>query len=58
MIKLCSQEAEIIQNREKVNVRVIGQGDARHRKYKSLEFGGSQAYDRSSGQAAVVEYDK
>jgi hypothetical protein len=30
------------------NVRNIGQGKARHRKYKRLEHGGGQAYDRSS----------
>jgi hypothetical protein len=58
MIKLCSQQAEFIQNHENINVRGIGQGEARHRKYKILEFGGGQAYDRSSGQAAVVAYDK
>jgi hypothetical protein len=30
------------------NVRTIGQGEARHRKYKRLKLGGGQAYDRSS----------
>jgi hypothetical protein len=29
-------------------VRSIGQGEARHRKYKTLKLGGGQAYDRSS----------
>jgi predicted proteasome-type protease len=31
-----------------VNVRNIGQGEARHRKYKRLKLGGGQAYDRSN----------
>jgi hypothetical protein len=30
------------------NVRNIGQGEARHRKYKRLKLGGGHAYDRSS----------
>jgi hypothetical protein len=30
------------------NVRNIGQGEARHKKYKRLKLGGGQAYDRSS----------
>jgi hypothetical protein len=30
------------------NVRGIGQGEARHRKYKRLKLGGSQAYDLSA----------
>jgi hypothetical protein len=30
------------------NVRNIGQGEARHRKYKRLKLGGGQAYDRSN----------
>jgi hypothetical protein len=45
--KLCRQQAEVIQNRENENVRNIGQGEPRHRKYKRLKFGGGQAYDRS-----------
>jgi hypothetical protein len=44
--KLCRQQAEVIQNRE--NVLNTGQGERRHRKYKRLKLGGSQAYDRSS----------
>jgi hypothetical protein len=28
--------------------RSIGQGEARHRKYKRLKLGGGQDYDRSS----------
>jgi hypothetical protein len=42
------QQAEVIQNPENANVRNIGQGEPRHRKYKRLKFGGGQAYDRSS----------
>jgi hypothetical protein len=32
--KLCRQQAGVIQNHDNENVRNIGQGDARHRKYK------------------------
>jgi hypothetical protein len=37
-----------IRNHENVNVRNIGQGEARHTKYKRLKLGGGQAYDRSN----------
>jgi hypothetical protein len=43
--QLCSQQAEVIQNHENEHVRSIGQGEARHRKYKRLKLGGGQAYD-------------
>jgi hypothetical protein len=46
--KLCRQQAEVIQNHENANFRNIGQGEPRHRKYKRLKLGGSQAYDRSN----------
>jgi hypothetical protein len=46
--KLSRQQAVVIQNRENVNVRNIGQGEGRHRKYKRLKLGGGQAYDRSN----------
>jgi hypothetical protein len=46
--KLCRQQAEIIQNHDNENVRNIGQGEARHRKYKRLKLGGGQVYVRSS----------
>jgi hypothetical protein len=39
---------EVVQNHDNENVRNIGQGEARHRKYKSLKLGGDEAYDRSS----------
>jgi hypothetical protein len=47
-IKLCRQQAEVILNRDYVNVRYTGQGEARNRKYKRLKLGNGQAYDRSS----------
>jgi hypothetical protein len=46
--KLCRQQAEVILNHNNENVRNIGQGEARHRKYKGLKLGGGQAYDHSS----------
>jgi hypothetical protein len=46
--KLCRQQAEVIQNHDNENVCNIGQGEARHRKYKRLKLGGGQAYCRSS----------
>jgi hypothetical protein len=48
MTKLCRQQAEVIQQHENANVRNIGQGEQRHRKYKRLKLGGGQAYNRSS----------
>jgi hypothetical protein len=50
--KLCKQQAEVIQNHENANVRKIGQGEARHRKYKKLRFDGGQVYDRLSAVVA------
>jgi hypothetical protein len=46
--KLCRQQAEVIQNHDNENVPNIGQGEARHRKYKRLKLGSGHAYDRSS----------
>jgi hypothetical protein len=48
MTTLSRQQAEVILNHENANVRNIGQGEARHRKYKRLKLGGGQACDRSS----------
>jgi hypothetical protein len=45
---LCRQQAEAMQNHENERVCGIGQAEARRRKYKRLELGGAQAYDRSS----------
>jgi hypothetical protein len=44
--KLSRHQAEVIQNHENGNVRNIGQGEARHRKYKRLKLGSGQACDR------------
>jgi hypothetical protein len=46
--ELCIQQAEVIQNHDKENVRNTEQGEARHRKYMRLKLGGGQAYDCSS----------
>jgi hypothetical protein len=46
--KLCRQQAEVIQNYENTNVRKVGQGETRHRKYERLKLSGGQEYDRSS----------
>jgi hypothetical protein len=46
--KLCRRQAEVFLNHENPNVRVIGEGEARHRKPKRLKLGGGQVYDRSS----------
>jgi hypothetical protein len=46
--KLCRQQAVVILNHDNEIVRNIGQGEARHSKYKRLKLGGGQAYDRSS----------
>jgi hypothetical protein len=43
--KLCRQQAEVIQNHENDHTHSIGQGEARHRKYKRLKLGGGEAYD-------------
>jgi hypothetical protein len=44
----CKTQAEIILNHVNPNVHGIGQGEARHRKYKRLKLGGGQAYDHST----------
>jgi hypothetical protein len=44
--KLCRRQAKAIQNHENEHIRGIGQGEAKHRKYKRLKLGGGQAYDR------------
>jgi hypothetical protein len=46
--KLCRRQAEVILNHDNPNVRAIGQGESRHRKYKRLKLDGGQAYNRSS----------
>jgi hypothetical protein len=43
IIKLCRQQAEVILNHDNENVRNIGQGEGRHRKYKRLKLGSHYA---------------
>jgi hypothetical protein len=38
--KSCRQQAEVIQNHENETIHYIGQGEARHGKYKRLKLGG------------------
>jgi hypothetical protein len=47
-LEACRRQAEVIQSFENEHVRGIGQGEARHRKYKRLKLGGGQAYNRSN----------
>jgi hypothetical protein len=46
-IELCRTQAEVIINHVNTNVHGIGQGEARHRKYKRVKFGSGQVYDCS-----------
>jgi hypothetical protein len=46
--KLCRTQAELILNHVNPNVCNIGQGEAKHRKYKRLELDGGQVEDRSA----------
>jgi hypothetical protein len=46
--KLCKTQAEVILNHRNPTVRGIEQGEAVHREYKRLKFGGGQAHDRSA----------
>jgi hypothetical protein len=46
--KLSRRQAEVIINHDNSNVRAIGQGKARHRKYNRLKLRGDQAHDPSS----------
>jgi hypothetical protein len=47
LIKLCRQQAEVVQNHDIEHVHKIGQVEASHRKYMRLKLGDGQAYDRS-----------
>jgi hypothetical protein len=40
--RLCRKQAEVIQIHENEYVHGIGQGEARHRKYKRFNLGGGQ----------------
>jgi hypothetical protein len=51
--KLCMQQAEVIQNHKNSNVRNIGKGKPRQRKYKWLKLGGGQAYGLIGGMRGV-----
>jgi hypothetical protein len=42
------QQTEVIQNNEGEHVRSLEQGEGRHKKYKTLQLGDAQVYDRSS----------
>jgi hypothetical protein len=44
-MKLCRQQAEVIQNHENSNVHDIAKGEAQHRKCKRLKLSGGQAHD-------------
>jgi hypothetical protein len=44
---LCNVRNTHASNNKRI-VLYIGQGEARHRKYKKLKLGGGQPYDRSS----------
>jgi hypothetical protein len=44
----CRTQAEVILNHIYQNVHGIGQGEARHRKYKRLKLGSSQTYNHSA----------
>jgi hypothetical protein len=46
--KFFRTQAEVIPNNRNPIVHGIGQREATHRKYKRLELGGGQAYDRSA----------
>jgi hypothetical protein len=50
IMKSCRQQADVIQNHENENenVRYIGQGETRHRRYKRLKLGGGHVYDCST----------
>jgi hypothetical protein len=43
---LCMQQAEVMQNHKKENVRNIGQGDARQTKCMTPKLRGGETYDR------------
>jgi hypothetical protein len=53
--ELCWKHAEVIQNHENANVRLIGKGEALHGKYKRLKLGGGQVYYRSSSGVPCME---
>jgi hypothetical protein len=48
IMKLCRQQAEVIQNHDNKNVRNIRKGEASHRKCTRLKLDGGHVYSRSS----------
>jgi hypothetical protein len=46
--EVCRTQADVILKHVNPNECGIGQGEARHRKYKRLELGVGQAYGRSA----------
>jgi hypothetical protein len=42
------QDTEVVMDHENLNVRGIGQEEARHRRYTRLKLGGGQTYDHSA----------
>jgi hypothetical protein len=46
--KLRRQSAELIKIHDSENIRIIGHGETRYRKYNRLKLGGGQAYYRSN----------
>jgi hypothetical protein len=54
--KLCRQQTEVVHNHENANVRDIGKGDARHKKYKRLKLGRGQSCDRSKWPGSTLTW--
>jgi hypothetical protein len=46
LTKLRRGQATVILNHKNVDICIIGQREAQHRKYKRLKLGGGQAYDQ------------
>jgi hypothetical protein len=55
--KLCRQQSQVIQNHGNAHVCNIGEGEARHRKYKKLKLDGAQVYGHSSSVATWTTLD-
>jgi hypothetical protein len=49
-----TESKQVVFNRENFNICIIGQGEALRGKYKRLELGGGQPYDRSLVQTVVI----
>jgi hypothetical protein len=44
--KLCKEKTTVTLNRKNINILIIIQGEARHKKYKKLKLDGGQALSR------------